>query len=152
MRSEVVDPKPTDRPLEPLEVTIGFEDASAELPASGIKELQKIMASPQLTEGAKIYIGAHTDSTGTDAANLSVSLKRGETVRDWFMKKGIAAERMTLVVFGEQNPVQPNALSDGSPNEAGRRANRRVEVRVIAAQGAKLLPREPTLAEDMVDQ
>lgn len=44
------------------------------------------------------------------------------------------------------------SLPDGSPNEEGQRANRRVEVRVMVAPAAPALAREPTLAEELVDQ
>jgi len=37
---------------------------------------------------------------------------------------------MTIVAFGEQNPIAPNALPDGTPDLAGRAKNRRVELAV----------------------
>ncbi|WP_349513148.1 OmpA family protein [Erythrobacter sp. NFXS35] len=152
MRPDMVDPEPIVPPIAPRNATIGFGDASEKLSADAIDKLNGILANPQLADGAELYIGAHTDSSGSDAVNMAVSRKRGELVRDWFMEQGIAEERITLVPFGEQNPVQPNALPDGSPNEEGRRANRRVEVRVAVEPAAPALPREPTLAEELVDQ
>lgn len=150
MRPDMVAPVPSPVPLPPLNTTVRFDEASAELSAAAIGKLEKIRASLQIAEGAELYIGAHTDSAGTDAANLAVSRERGELVRDWFVEKGIAAPRITMVAFGEQNPVEPNALPDGSPNEEGRRANRRVEVRVLAPPEDAAPARETTLAEDLV--
>ena len=152
MRPDMVVPEPIVEPVAPVNVTIGFGDASAELSDEAIGKLEEILANPQLAEGAELYIGAHSDSAGSDTVNMKVSRERGEIVRDWFAEQGIAAERITLVPFGEQNPVQPNALPDGSPNEEGRRANRRVEVRVLVAPTAPALAREPTLAEELVNQ
>ncbi|MGN6499679.1 MAG: OmpA family protein, partial [Tsuneonella sp.] len=60
---------------------------------------------------------------------------RAVAVRDWLISKGIAAERMTVIAMGEQNPAKPNALPDGSPNKAGRAANRRVEMTVAVPAG-----------------
>ncbi|MEL7217243.1 MAG: OmpA family protein, partial [Pseudomonadota bacterium] len=52
-------------------------------------------------------------------------------VAEWLIGKGVNQERIDVIVFGEQNPAEPNALPDGSPNEAGRAANRRVEVLIV---------------------
>ncbi len=65
------------------------------------------------------------------------------------MENGIAEERIALVAFGEQNPVRPNALLDGSPDAVGRSANRRVEILVPMASQAKGETRVPTLAEEI---
>ena len=45
-----------------------------------------------------------------------------------------------VIAFGAQNPNEPNALPDGSPNALGRAANRRVEV---LASAAKTMPKSP---------
>ena len=61
---------------------------------------------------------------------------------------GVAQERIVIIAFGEQNPVAPNALPDGTPNEAGRATNRRVEIEVsVPVQPASA--KEPTLAESI---
>lgn len=152
MRTDIVAAEPDPGLLAPLEVTIGFVDASAELSDEATEKLQGMLGSPQFEAGAAITIGAHTDSAGSDAVNLAVSRKRGMQVRDWFVEHGVAEERITLVAFGEQNPVEPNALPDGSPNEVGRQANRRVDVRMVASSDTLPSQREPTLAEDLVNQ
>ena len=96
-------------------------------------------------------MGGHSDSGGSDEVNIRASLERAEAVRDWMVANGVAEERITLVAFGEQNPAAPNALPDGSPNEEGRAANRRVEI-VVASDGPPEPEREPTLAETLAAQ
>lgn len=152
MRPDIVAAEPAPSVLGPLEVTIGFADAAAELSDEATEKLQGMLASPQFEAGAAIYIGAHTDSAGSDTVNMKVSRKRGMLVRDWFVEHGVASERITLVAFGEQNPVEPNALPDGSPNEEGRSANRRVVVRMVASPETSSSRRKPTLAEDLVNK
>lgn len=144
---------PTEAPaaLEPLNIVIGFPDGGAKLSPDGTAALEKLVASPQVRQGGAIRIGAHSDSAGTDTANLAASRKRGQTVLDWLLAKGIAEERVTLVAFGEQNPDRPNALPDGTPDEAGRAANRRVEINV-AVKPTSPETRAPTLAEEIVDR
>ena len=61
---------------------------------------------------------------------MRASMARAEAVRDWLVENGADAERITTIAFGEQNPIEPNALPDGSPNEEGRAANRRVELTI----------------------
>lgn len=138
-------------PLEALEITIGFPDGGAELDEAAIAKLEELLESRQQREEVPIIIGGHSDSGGTDEVNQRVSQERADAVRDWLVEKGVNAERITTIAFGEQNPVEPNALPNGEPNEAGRAANRRVEVRLDVPEGAKVKPEpgaRPTPASD----
>lgn len=136
--------------LEALNVTVSFPEGGSELAAAEISKLEALIASPQVKRGGPIRLGAHSDAGGSDTANLAAARKRGEAVRDWLLDQGIEEDRVTLVVFGEQNPIHPNALPDGSPNKAGRAANRRVEIEVPVPEAPSAEPRVPTLAEEIV--
>jgi len=114
--------------LEPLEVAIGFPEGGSALDENAIAALREVLASDQLEAGGPIVLGGHSDTGGSDAANLRASTARAEAVRDWLVDQGVAEDRFEIIAFGEQNPVEPNALPDGSPNEEGRAANRRVEI------------------------
>lgn len=133
-----------------LETRILFPEGSA-LTEQALAELATVIASPQARAGGQITLGGHSDSGGSDEVNIRASLERAEAVRDWMVANGVAEERITLVAFGEQNPAAPNALPDGSPNEEGRAANRRVEI-VVASDGPPEPEREPTLAETLAAQ
>ena len=150
MRPDIATPTEAPAPVEPLEVAIGFPGGGADIAEAEIAKLETLVASVQVKQGGPIRLGAHSDAGGGDAANLAVSRARGEAVRDWLVEHGIAEERLTLVLFGEQNPVRPNALPDGSPDEAGRAANRRVEIHVPVAAAPSAEPRQQTLAEEIV--
>jgi OOP family OmpA-OmpF porin len=80
-----------------------------------------------LKEAGAINIAAegHTDSIGTEAYNLKLSLRRANSVRQYLIDHGIAADRIRVEGFGESQPVASNATADG------RAQNRRVELRVI---------------------
>jgi OOP family OmpA-OmpF porin len=73
-------------------------------------------------ENAKIEVAGHTDSKGSDDYNMKLSQARAETVRDYLISKGIAADRLTAVGYGETKPVADNET------EEGRFKNRRVEL------------------------
>jgi OOP family OmpA-OmpF porin len=81
--------------------------------------------------GGPIILRGHSDAGGNDAVNMRVSVERAEAVRDWLIEMGVAEDRIEVIGFGEQNPIAPNALPDGSPNEEGRALNRRVDVSVL---------------------
>ncbi len=70
----------------------------------------------------KIEVAGHTDSIGTEAYNMGLSQRRAETVRNYLIGKGIAADRLTAKGYGESQPVADNATKEG------RFKNRRVEL------------------------
>lgn len=130
IRPEIEQPELPVIPLETLEVSIGFPEGGTQLDASATAALEAILVAEQVTAGGPITLRAHSDAGGNDAANLRASQARGDRVKEWLVEKGLSEDRITVIAFGEQNPVEPNALPDGSANEAGRAANRRVDVEV----------------------
>ena len=72
-----------------------------------------------------IEIGAHTDSRGSEAFNLRVTDGVAQQVRMALIARGIGAHRLTAIGFGESRPIADDAT------EAGREANRRIELRVV---------------------
>ena len=64
--------------------------------------------------------------TGDAAANLDLSNRRAAAVRDYLVSRGIQAERMKSVGYGQTRPVEPN------DTEAGRQKNRRTELRILS--------------------
>lgn len=130
-----------------LETRVLFADG-VELTEEARAELATVIASPQVSKGGRITLRGHSDSGGSDEANVRASQERAEAVRDWMVENGVAEERITVIAFGEQNPAEPNALPDGTPNEEGRAANRRVEIEVAAPAGEGA-EKAPTLAETL---
>jgi OOP family OmpA-OmpF porin len=135
---ELPDPEPdpvlTPEPLGPFKATIGFPEGGKALDSQAIATLDAALASEQIALGLPITLSAHSDSGGSDRVNLEVSEERGLAVAQWLIDKGVDPDRITVVAFGEQNPVEPNALPDGTPNERGREINRRVEIEIAASQ------------------
>jgi len=81
--------------------------------------------------GMRVRVVGHTDSTGTDAINDPLSLRRAQSVRDYLADRGVAAERVEAVGRGSREPVASNDSAEG------RAQNRRVEIflRDTAPQG-----------------
>lgn len=88
------------------------------------KKLDEIVAIMNQFPKATFTVEGHTDSTGGAAVNLRISEKRAMAVRDYFVKKGIATDRLEAKGYGEGSPVADNKT------RAGRAENRRVEIKV----------------------
>jgi outer membrane protein OmpA-like peptidoglycan-associated protein len=91
------------------------------LPQSNV-ELDKLTKLMFVNPTLRIEVGGHTDNAGSDADNLKLSDQRANAVRDFLVKKGIEAARITAKGYGE---TQPMATND---TEEGRALNRRTEV------------------------
>lgn len=149
IRPDREQPETQPPPLAPLEARISFALGGNELSDPMQAELATILRSPQMRAGGPVTLRAHTDSDGSDEVNLRASRTRGEVVRDWLVENGVAEERITIIAFGEQNPLQPNALPDGRANDAGRAANRRVDLHIAVPDVGRS---EPTLVEEMSEE
>lgn len=68
----------------------------------GLNALIKLLNdNPNVT----IELAAHTDSVGTNEANITLSLQRAQSVVDYLIQHGIDADRLTPVGYGEEKPV-----------------------------------------------
>lgn len=79
----------------------------------------------QHPELERIAIQGHTDEVGDETANLSLSLARAESVREFLVASGVAENRLKAVGFGEHQPLVKG------DSDAARAANRRVEFRIL---------------------
>jgi len=68
-----------------------------------------------------VLVAGHCDERGTNEYNLALGERRARAVRDYLIARGIAAERLTTVSYGEERPVCVEA------GEACWARNRRVE-------------------------
>lgn len=116
--------------VDPLTVTIPFGDSGNDIDAAAETMLADVLQSPALAEGWPVTLRGHTDSSGNDRANVRASRARAEAVAAWLVEGGVDDARIAVIPFGEQNPIAPNALPNGEPDEQGRATNRRVEIEI----------------------
>jgi len=76
-----------------------------------------------------VEVAGHTDSTGSDAYNQSLSERRASAVANFFRDQNINGQRLLSLGMGEQEPYSSNAT------ESGRQANRRVEITMVPLTG-----------------
>ena len=79
----------------------------------------------ELAGSAQVQVVGHTDSTGSDEANVELSERRARSVADRLIVGGVSAERVTVAGKGEG---EPRADETGADPDAARSLNRRVEI------------------------
>jgi len=72
-----------------------------------------------------LLLSGHTDNVGDDDANMILSKNRAEAVKNYFISKGIAENRIKVNYFGETKPIADNSTPEG------RQKNRRVEFVIV---------------------
>jgi len=91
-------------------------------------ELKKVLSIIKAYKSTEIIISGHTDSKGSDEYNLNLSLKRANSVKEWFFKNSLLpSSSLKTFGYGEKKPIASNKKKDGSDNPEGRQKNRRVE-------------------------
>jgi outer membrane protein OmpA-like peptidoglycan-associated protein len=114
---------------EPTQIT--FKSGSATLSDEAKASLDMIASDVSgQRSGYILEIQGYTDSQGAESFNEGLSQRRAETVLRYLVSKNVPLFRVSIVGLGEANPVAPNNTS------AGRKQNRRVEVRTLRAAGA----------------
>jgi len=99
----------------PCDVTVQLQYKldSAELTAADMAALDGVAAQLAELNFETGEVGGYADSTGDDAYNVELSLRRAQSAIDYLVTKGIAAGRLTAVGYGEANPIADNATAEG---------------------------------------
>ena len=84
-----------------------------------------------------VSLEGHTDSIGSENANLVLSVARATAVRQALLERQVPEGRITAVGYGLSKPIAPN------DSEAGRRLNRRVEIIILEEKVDNLTRGEP---------
>lgn len=123
-----VDVTPTDNGqaiLVNLPDGVTFDVASYTLKPEFRTTLDQIAANLNQYPNSLIDVYGHTDSTGSDAYNQTLSQNRAATVGNYLSSRGVAPSRIRTQGFGETMPVASNDTIDG------RTRNRRVEIKIV---------------------
>jgi len=117
--------KQTDRGLVLTLGDVLFETGKAELMAGAARSIDKLAEFLRENPERSVLVEGHTDSTGGESFNLSLSRRRADAVRGAIMARGIGPRRVLARGYGQQYPVANNDTA------AGRQQNRRVEIVVL---------------------
>jgi outer membrane protein OmpA-like peptidoglycan-associated protein len=112
-----------------------FSTGSARLKPGSTKVLIDALVDIKAQPGWLIVISGHTDATGSAEQNLQLSRARAAAVHDWMQHMGgIPASCFAVQGFGASQPIASN------DTDAGRSANRRVDIRLVPEPGACVFP------------
>ncbi len=81
----------------------------------------------------EVSITGHTDNTGNERHNVTLSMHRAETVAHYLINKGVSDEKIFFEGFGSSRPIEKNETAEG------RSKNRRVEI-LISNPKKKMTP------------
>lgn len=104
---------------------VNFAYDSSRIDASSVRILDEAVTELNQASTVRIRIVGHTDSRGSEEYNQSLSVRRANAVRDYFVSKGISATRLSTSGEGESRPTASNNTDEG------RLQNRRVELHVV---------------------
>ncbi len=121
-----------ERVGEGIQVTFAsgilFDFDSFSLRAEARSNLSNLAASLNRYPDSEVLIVGHTDSSGADAYNQTLSERRAGAAKDFLVAQGVTPNRVRSVGLGE---TEPKAAND---TEAGMQENRRVEVAIFASE------------------
>jgi len=106
-------------------INVYFDVDKAELKPESKPALDNVEAMMRMFPSMVIEVRGHTDSTGNSQYNLRLSERRAAAVRTELIKRGIAAERIRAVGFGDTQPIADNHTPEG------RAQNRRTEFIIL---------------------
>lgn len=117
--------------LVPIEVgeaialnNVFFEQGKPVLKPESYPELDRLVAILKENTTMEIALSGHTDNVGNPTSLIALSQARVGAVKDYLVKNGIAASRITGKGYGSEKPLVKN------DTEEHRKMNRRVEFKV----------------------
>jgi outer membrane protein OmpA-like peptidoglycan-associated protein len=126
---EALQAKQTDRGMILTLGNVLFDTNEDTLKPGADEIVSRLSQFLQKHPEVKVRIEGHTDSTGSDAYNESLSQRRADAVAMALERRGIPQSQIQAVGRGKSAPVAGNDTS------AGRQQNRRVEIIFSDTQG-----------------
>ena len=105
-----------------------FDFDKSTIKPEGRQVLDQIASQAQTINLETLIATGHTDSIGSEAYNQGLSERRANSVKEYLVGKGIAADRIYTEGKGELSPVASNATREG------RAQNRRVEIEIVGSR------------------
>ncbi len=102
-----------------------FATGKAELLPDSYQELDRLVEALKANPMLRIALHGHTDDTGSESDNQRLSTARAKAVYDYLVSKNITSNRLSYKGHGSTQPVATNKTAEG------RKANRRVELKVL---------------------
>jgi peptidoglycan-associated lipoprotein len=107
---------------------VHFDFDRYSLRPEALRTLDEAVRVLQQNPTVRVQIEGHTCNIGTAEYNLALGERRATSVRDYLVSRGISADRLQTISYGEERPKYDNA------REETRRLNRRAALTVRLVQ------------------
>ncbi|HHF0466906.1 TPA: porin OmpA [Haemophilus influenzae] len=88
-----------------LNSDVTFAFGKANLKPQAQATLDSVYGEISQVKSAKVAVAGYTDRIGSDAFNVKLSQERADSVANYFVAKGVAADAISATGYGEANPV-----------------------------------------------
>ena len=105
---------------------VRFESGKTDLSPEAVSQLETVAILMKKFPNIKIKVGGHSDNTGNENTNITLSSERAKVSAEKIISFGIEKNRVTSAGYGSQYPACP----ENNTNEC-KAANRRIDVKVI---------------------
>ncbi len=120
---------------EGIKITFGsgllFDVDKADLRPEAQAELTELARILNKYSDTNILIEGHTDSTGSEDYNQTLSERRARSVSAYLAAQNVDSRRFSVIGYGEMQPIASNDTAEG------RQQNRRVELAIMANEKLK---------------
>ncbi len=104
-----------------VRLPVGFRHSSAEIRTSSYAILDRLVNFAHDCQDSALAITGHSDASGNEAFNESLSFARAEAVANYLVRAGIRSGRLSVAGAGSSAPIADNLTPHG------RSLNRRIE-------------------------
>lgn len=101
---------------------IEFVSGTANLVPGALQEIDLLVSYMDKYPNKTVALAGHTDSSGSAELNKNLSQQRAESIRRVLISKGVSAERIFAIGYGESQPIASNTT------RTGRQKNRRIDI------------------------
>jgi outer membrane protein OmpA-like peptidoglycan-associated protein len=109
---------------------INFASGRSTIDPASLPLLRKVQEGIARFPGVSVVVEGHTDSNGSESANLILSQDRADAVKQYLLNgSSLNPEKVSSVGYGETRPVASNDTAEG------RARNRRIDVVIRLGQG-----------------
>ncbi len=106
-----------------------FNSSSSDIRSNFYEVLDSVSKVLNEYDKTDVFVSGHTDNTGKNSYNMSLSKNRADSVVKYLKSRGVQGTRITSQGLGSKYPAASNSTSKG------RESNRRVEIEIIAKKG-----------------
>jgi outer membrane protein OmpA-like peptidoglycan-associated protein len=121
-------PESPDKAKQIVETAVAeleFKPGKAVISPSSYESLDRLIELLRKKPAWKMKISGHTDNTGDSESNMELSRDRARSAAIYLISGGIKGDQLEIEWFGQTRPIADNKT------EAGRRKNRRVEMKLL---------------------